>query len=134
MMHTCTVDESSYDGNKQIEEWSRQLKIDTDEEKGVMGRNRIVIWSGDQLTASRIRGLKGFRLRDEDPYERLGWIEPIFGWFHLQMALAASLHKQYWVTIRNTRDIHNCSRRVSLSEIYFVISTVFRVVYTNETE
>lgn len=99
MMNTCTVDESSYDGNQQMtEEWSRQLKLDTDEEKEAMGRNRIVIWSGDQLTTSRLRGLKGFRLRDKDLYERLSWVEPIFGWFHLQMAFATSIHRQYYGT------------------------------------
>ena len=103
VMNTCTVDESSYDGNQQmIEEWSRQLKLDGDEEKAAMGQNRIIIWSGDQLTASRLRGLKGFRSRDTDPYERLGWVEPIFGWFHLQMAFATSLHRQYYGTKAGT--------------------------------
>ncbi|KAF9784431.1 hypothetical protein BJ322DRAFT_1109142 [Thelephora terrestris] len=33
---------------------------------------------------------------DNTPYEQLGWIEPIFGWFHLQMAFATSLHRQYY--------------------------------------
>ena len=85
------VNESSYDGNQQmIEEWSRQLRLDTDEEKEAVGRNQIIIWSGDQLTALRLRGLKGFCSRDKDPYERFSWIEPIFGWFHLQMAFATS--------------------------------------------
>ena len=98
-MHTCTVDESSYDGNQQmIEEWSRQFRLDTDEEKEAVGRNRIIIWSGDQLTASRLRGLKGFCSKNEDPYKRFSWIEPIFRWFHLQMAFAMSLHKQYYGT------------------------------------
>lgn len=35
---------------------------------------------------------------DDDPYEQLGWMEPIFGWFHLQMVFATSLHKQYYGT------------------------------------
>jgi hypothetical protein len=99
IMNTCQINESSYDGNEQlVEEWARQLKLDTDEEKERTGRNRIIIWSGDQLTTSRLRGLKTFRAMDNDPYEHFGWMEPIFGWFHLQMAFATSLHKQYYGT------------------------------------
>ena len=79
VMNTCQINESSYDGNEQlVEEWARQLKLDTDEEKESTGRKRIVIWSGDQPTTSRLRGLKTFRSKDNDPYEHFGWIEPIF--------------------------------------------------------
>ena len=96
IMNTVEINEATYGGNeKWLEEHSRQLGLDTDEEKEKTGRNRIIIWSGDQLTTSRLRGLKGFRSMDKDPYECLGWMEPIFGWFHLQMAFATSLHKQY---------------------------------------
>ena len=99
MMNTCTINESTYEGNEQfLGELTRQLQLDTHEEKEKMGRNRIVVWSGDQLTTSRLRGLKTFRAIDTDTYESLGWIEPIFRWFHLQMAFATSLHKQYYGT------------------------------------
>ena len=61
VMGTAKIDEASSEGNKQwMDEWARQLKLDTDEEKEKTGRNRIVIWSGDQLTTSRLRGLKTF--------------------------------------------------------------------------
>jgi hypothetical protein len=97
MMNTCTINESTYDGNEQfLAELTRQLQLDTDEEKGRTGHNRIVVWSGDQLTTSRLRGLKTIRAMDSNTYESLGWLEPIFGWFHLQMAFATSLHKQYY--------------------------------------
>jgi hypothetical protein len=99
LMNTAEIEEGSYEGNQQwMNEWARQLKLDTDEEMEKTGRNRIVIWSGDQLTTSRLRGLKTFRSMDKIPYEQLGWMEPIFGWFHLQMAFATSLHKQYYGT------------------------------------
>ena len=42
----------------------------------------------------RLRGLKTFHAIDTDAHESLGWIEPIFGWFHLQMAFAASLRTE----------------------------------------
>ena len=97
LMHTAKIDEASHEGNQQwMDEWARQLGLDTDEEKEKTGQNRIVVWSGDQLTASRLRGLKTFRSMDSIPYEQLSWMEPIFGWFHLQMAFATSLHKQYY--------------------------------------
>ena len=99
VMGTAKIDEASSEENQQwMNEWARQLKLDTDEEKEKTGQNRIVIWSGDQLTVSRLRGLKAFRSMDDNPYEQLGWMEPIFGWFHLQMAFATSLHKQYYGT------------------------------------
>ena len=99
IVETTQINEATYDGNEQfISELFRQLGLDTDEEKVTTGLNRIVVWSGDQLTTSRLRGLKAFRSMDEDPYEELCWLEPIFGWFHLQMAFATSLHKQYYGT------------------------------------
>ena len=97
VMHTVKIDEASFEGNQQwIAEWSRQLGFETDEEENKTGRNRIIVWTGDQRTTSRLRRLKTFRSMDSDPYEQLGWIEPIFGWFHLQMAFATSLHRQYY--------------------------------------
>ena len=99
LMGTAKIDEASHEGNRQwLDEWSRQLGLDSDEERVKTGRNRIVVWSGDQLTASRLRGLKTFRSMDTIPHEQLCWMEPIFGWFHLQMAFASSLHKQYYGT------------------------------------
>ena len=97
LMGTVKIDEVSFEGNQQwMDEWSRQLRLDTEEEKEKTGWSRIVVWSGDQLTTSRLRGLKTFRSMDDIPYEQLSWMEPIFGWFHLQMAFASSLHKQYY--------------------------------------
>ena len=99
ILETIKIDQSTYDGNEKfVDELFRQLRLDTDDEKEKTGRNRVVIWSGDQLTTSRLRGLKVFRSMDEDAYEKLGWMEPIFGWFHLQIAFATSLHKQYYGT------------------------------------
>jgi len=98
-MRTAKIDEAFHEGNRQwLDEWSCQLGLDTDEERERTGQNWIVVWSGDQLTASRLRGLKMFRSMDNIPHEQLSWMEPIFGWFHLQMAFAASLHKQYYGT------------------------------------
>lgn len=43
----------------------------------------------------RLRGLFKFRAEDENSFERMDFAVLIFGWLHLQMAFANSLHKQY---------------------------------------
>ena len=99
VVRTSKINQSTYDGNEQfMDELFRQLKLDTDDEKERTGQNRIIIWSGDQLTTSRLRGLKTFRSMDNTLYDQLGWMEPTFRWFHLQMAFAMSLHRQYYGT------------------------------------
>lgn len=92
MLDLLHIDEVSYDGNDRVlEEWFRQLRLDG---KG----DQLVIWAGDQLTVSRIRGLKRFRCMDLNAHDRLEFLKPIFGWFHAQMAIEHSLHSQYWGT------------------------------------
>lgn len=94
VVETTQINKATYDGNEQfISELFCQLGLDTDKEKVTTGLKWIIIWSGNQLATSRLRGLKAFHSMDKDPYEELCWMEPIFGWFHLQMAFAMSLHK-----------------------------------------
>ena len=92
MLDLLHIDEVSYEGNDRVlEEWFRQLKLDA---KG----DQLVVWAGDQLTVSRIRGLKKFRCMDLNSHDRLEFLKPVFGWFHAQMAIEHSLHSQYWGT------------------------------------
>jgi hypothetical protein len=58
-------------------------------------------WLGDQLTVGRLRRLWKYRHEDYNSYDRMDWMIPVFGWFHLIMALANSLHKQYPSTSAN---------------------------------
>jgi hypothetical protein len=92
MLDLLHIDEVSYKGNDHVlEEWFRQLKL------GAKG-DQLVIWAGDQLTVSRIRGLKKFRCMDLNSHDRLEFLKPVFGWFHAQMAVEHSIHSQYWGT------------------------------------
>lgn len=92
MLDLLHIDEVSYEGNDRVlEEWFCQLALDA---KG----DKLVIWAGDQLTVSRIRGLKRFRCMDLNSRDRLEFLKPIFGWFHAQIAFEHSLHSQYWGT------------------------------------
>ena len=47
------------------------------------------------MTVDRLRGLFKFRSQDINSFDRLDWMVLVFGWLHLQMAFANSLHKQY---------------------------------------
>ena len=92
MLDLLHVDEVSYEGNDRVlKEWFRQLKLDA---KG----EQLVVWAGDQLTVSRIRGLKKFRCMDLNSWDHLEFLKPVFGWFHAQMAVEHSLHSQFWGT------------------------------------
>ncbi|KAK6978306.1 hypothetical protein R3P38DRAFT_3334310 [Favolaschia claudopus] len=59
------------------------------------GTQRIIAWMGDQLTVERLRGLWKYRHEDHNSFDRMDYMIPVFGWFHLVMAFANSIHKQY---------------------------------------
>ena len=96
MLGTEHLEEASYEGNASvIAAILHQLKLDTDEEMKKIGLDCVIPWVGDQLTAACLCGLYGFRAQDHNAFERLDWLVVNFGWFHLLMAFANSLHKQY---------------------------------------
>ncbi|KAG9220162.1 hypothetical protein CCMSSC00406_0007143 [Pleurotus cornucopiae] len=99
ILKTCEIEEASYDGTEKVmAEIFRQLQLDTEVEQKQTGTERIIPWLGDQLTASRLRGLFRFHAEDLNSFERLDYMLPVFGWFHLLMALGNSLHAQYYGT------------------------------------
>lgn len=96
ILGTCNIEEASYDGTlKVMDEWFRQLHLNSSEEQCRTGRERIIPWLGDQLTVERLRGMWKYRHEDHSSFDRLDYMVPVFGWFHLVMAFANSLHKQY---------------------------------------
>lgn len=99
MLNTVHIEEASYEGNDRVlKEWWRQLKLNTPEKKKKMGDDDLIVWAGDQLTVSRIRGLHKFRAEDLNSYDRLAFLKEVPGWFHAQIALEHSLHSQYYGT------------------------------------
>ncbi|CDO73891.1 hypothetical protein BN946_scf185016.g48 [Trametes cinnabarina] len=99
VLDTVHMEEASYDGNsKVLKEWLRQLGLDTPEMQKHLASEVVLPWVGDQLTASRLRGLTKFRCDDYNSFERLDWLIPNFGWFHLMFAFEQSLHSQYYGT------------------------------------
>ena len=95
LLETQQVEEASYDGNlKLLGIWQDQLGLGSCAEKVVTGTNRVMVFVGDQLTVECMRGLYKLCCEDHNGHYCLDWLVPIFGWFHLLMAFANSLHKQ----------------------------------------
>jgi hypothetical protein len=90
------LEEASYDGTLKVKaELFRQLHLHMEEEQIRTGLERVIAWMGDQLTVERLRGLWKYRHKDFNSFDRMDYMIPVFGWFHLVMAFANSLHKQY---------------------------------------
>ncbi|KAH9892908.1 hypothetical protein C8Q73DRAFT_746651 [Cubamyces lactineus] len=98
---TVHIDEASYDGtNNLIKEWMRQLYIDEQDERMRTGTEHVLFWIGDQLTDNHLRGLANYRCEDLNGYNRMDWLVLVFGWFHILMVFANSLHRQYFGSLR----------------------------------
>ncbi|KAF6752011.1 hypothetical protein DFP72DRAFT_1070712 [Ephemerocybe angulata] len=97
---TSTAEASYQDNSKLIDEWLGQLGWMTPAQKKAFALATLVFWCGDQLTVDRLRHLFMFRGGDDTSYDRMDFSVLLFGWFHLQMAYANSLHKQYLGTER----------------------------------
>jgi hypothetical protein len=99
LLKTAHIEEASYEGNDRVlAEWWRQLGHGTHTEEKRMGETDSIVWAGDQLTVARLRGLQSFQCEDHNSFLRLDFLVPIFGWFHVQMAMEHSLHSQYYGT------------------------------------
>ncbi|KAI0692067.1 hypothetical protein C8T65DRAFT_745287 [Cerioporus squamosus] len=99
MLRTLHEEEASYEGNERVfEEWLRQVDITTPEKKKDLGQNCVIPWIGDQLTASRLRGITVFSCDDYNPFDSRDWLVPQPGFFHLVFAVEQSLHEQYYLT------------------------------------
>jgi hypothetical protein len=99
MLGTVHKEEASYDGNEAcMNEWMKQLGLDSLEKQKVIGREELIVWIGDQLTVSRLRGLKRYHSQDLNATQRLEHIVEIFGWFHAQITVSHSFHSQYYGT------------------------------------
>ena len=101
------IEEASYEGNERVlSDWWRQLCRGTVSEQRKMGEDQTIIWAGDQLTVSRLRGLQKFHCEDHNSFDRLDFLVPVFGWFHAQMAIEHSIHAQYYGTPQGFGLVH----------------------------
>ncbi|TBU21646.1 hypothetical protein BD311DRAFT_782804 [Dichomitus squalens] len=97
VLGTVHINESTYEGTRDlIAEFLRQLNLFTAKEIEHLAKVAALIWIGDQLTIERLRGLANYRSEDLNGFDRLDWLVFVFGWFHLLMAFANSLHRQYF--------------------------------------
>lgn len=108
LLRTVQMEEASYEGNDRcMNEWLRQLKLNSPEKRKELGRDRMIPVVGDQLTVERLRGLFKFRAEDDSSFERNEHILQFFGWFHLEMIVAGSLHKQFYGTSKTMGLMHD---------------------------
>ncbi|KAJ6616579.1 hypothetical protein B0H10DRAFT_2390855 [Mycena sp. CBHHK59/15] len=88
ILRTSTYEEASYEGTLNVmNDLFAQLLLNSKDEQERTALKR--------LTIERLRGLWKYRHEDHNSFDRLDYMVPIFGWFHLVMAYANSLHKQY---------------------------------------
>jgi hypothetical protein len=107
VLKTAHIEEASYEGNARVlAEWWRQLERGTLSGQKEMGERQTIVWAGDQLTVSRLRGLQNFHCEDHNSFDRLDFLVPVFGWFHAQMAFEHSIHAQYYGTQQGFGLVH----------------------------
>ena len=97
LLGSINIPEVSYADNEcVVEELLRQLGlISGTEEEQKLTLEKVLAWIGDQMTVDHLCGLFKFCSQDTNSFDRLDWMVLVFGWLHLQMAFANSLHKQY---------------------------------------
>lgn len=99
MLGTLGQPEASYEDNdKVLNELLSQLGLTSKQQRRELGTQRVLYVVGDQLTVDRIRGLQRFRCQDLNATDRMDYLLPVWGWLHYEMAIAKSLHKQYFGT------------------------------------
>jgi hypothetical protein len=107
ILGTSELEEASYDGTLKVKaELFHQLHLHTEEEQIQTGLEHVIAWMGDQLTVEWLRGLWKYRHKDFNSFDHMDYMIPVFGWFHLVMAVANSLHKQYLGTSAGIGGMH----------------------------
>lgn len=110
ILRTVKMEETSYEGNDNVvKEWLRQLKLDSLADRAKLGTEMMIPIVGDQLTVERLRNFYKFRAEDFSSFERMEHLLETFGWFHLEMIFAVSLHKQHYGTAATRGLAHDFS-------------------------
>jgi hypothetical protein len=88
---------SSYDGTAKVLIYYINFLIGRSREsRQALALHRVLIWVGDQLTASRIRGVIRFNAGEFNSFHRLDFLQEGWGWLHSVMTVENSLHKQFY--------------------------------------
>ncbi|KAJ3845740.1 hypothetical protein EV368DRAFT_90182 [Lentinula lateritia] len=104
---TQDQEEASYEGTlKVMINLLHDLHLNTADEQKKTGLSQFIVWLGDQLTTDHLHTLWHLRAEDHNSFDHFDWMLPLFGWFHLIMAFANSLHKQYLGTSATIGSLH----------------------------
>ncbi|KDQ16007.1 hypothetical protein BOTBODRAFT_173296 [Botryobasidium botryosum FD-172 SS1] len=92
---TVPIDESTYEGNSEVvKELLRQMGLSSVEERKRLATSRLIPWIGDQKTQVLLKGLQNMRASDDNGFDRMDWLIPMFGWFHVLMMISKQI---FWV-------------------------------------
>ncbi|KAI0686262.1 hypothetical protein BC835DRAFT_1288480 [Cytidiella melzeri] len=82
-----------------MDEWLRQLRLDGPDAQNHHAFKHVLVWAGDQLTTVRICSIKKERSEDFNFLQHFDQAVEVFGWFHAQLAVETSIHRQYFKTM-----------------------------------
>jgi hypothetical protein len=88
---------ASYDGTVKILQFYLNYLIGRGAEpRKQLAIHRVLLWVGDQLSASRIRGVIHFNAGEFNSFHRYDFMQEGWGWLHDVMTIEGSLHKQFY--------------------------------------
>ncbi|KAI0683598.1 hypothetical protein BC835DRAFT_1470344, partial [Cytidiella melzeri] len=97
MLDTVHIKSASQEGTRQcMDKWLRQLRLDGPNAQDLPMYKYLLVWAGDQLTTVCIRSIKKDRSKDFNFLQCFRQFVKIFGWFHAQLAVETSIHRQYF--------------------------------------
>jgi hypothetical protein len=88
--------ESTNEGTQQILENVMEVQFGL-KESNEQFKNKFRLVFGDCLTTLRLHAFKAERSIHLDPYQRLDWLLPVFGLWHLKYNYAQLLHEHHFV-------------------------------------
>lgn len=112
MLRTVKIDEKDYEGNEKIipGEFMKQLDLWLERWIKKFAEEGLIPVIGDQLTIERLMGIYKSHAEDPNGLDRRDAFLFIFGWFHLKMTFALSLHRQFLGTTSGFGLAHVFSR------------------------
>jgi hypothetical protein len=96
MSSTIHQEQGTYEGNDLVLSfYIDEFGVTTPWQQAFWCRNVLFVVVGDQLTTSRIRGLRQFRAGENNSFERKDNVRDMWGWMHGHLHYGTNLYKQH---------------------------------------
>jgi hypothetical protein len=90
------LNEATTEGNAQVlEGFVKACGWDTPACRDWLAQEAVIPLAGDGMTVERVEGLQKLRVEDLNGWDRLDPFVVSFGWFHVVMHMAETLHEQF---------------------------------------